>query len=280
MIKPLLQDDKLAADIAAARQEKDKLHIWWLGQSGFLCQYNDKCILFDPYLSDSLTEKYKDTEKPHVRMTELAIHPGRLLDVDVVTSTHNHTDHLDAATLLPLRQTNPLMQLIIPEANREFVAKRLHCDPDWPIGTNEGNTISVMGIIIHAVPAAHETIDQDKDGRCHYLGYVVKLGPYILYHSGDTVLFDGMAAMLKEFNIDIAMLPINGCNPERKVSGNLNGKEAAHLASGIGAKMAFPCHYNMFEFNTESPQLFEKTCASLLQGYKTLQCGERFTWPA
>jgi L-ascorbate metabolism protein UlaG (beta-lactamase superfamily) len=89
-----------------------------------------------------------------------------------------------------------------------------------------------------------------------------------------------MAAMLKEFNIDVAMLPINGRKPERKVSGNLNGKEAAHLASGMGAKMVLPCHYDMFEFNTESPELFEKTCESLLQGYKTLQCGERFTWPA
>jgi len=277
MKKPKLQDDALVADIAAAREERDKLHLWWLGQSGFLCQYNEKNILFDPYLSDSLTEKYEGTGKPHVRMTELAVKPQRIADVNVVTSSHNHTDHLDAATLLPLRQYNPLMQLIIPEANREFVAKRLHCDPDWPIGMKDAQSLSVMGINISAVPAAHENIDRDKYGHCHYLGYVVKMGPYTLYHSGDTVLYEGMADLLREFEIDIAMLPINGRDPARQVDGNMNGKEAAHLANSIGAKLVIPCHYDMFEFNTESPELFARTCESLVQPYRVLQCGERLT---
>ena len=56
-----------------------------------------------PYLSDSLTAKYAGTDKPHVRMTERAIDPARLDFIDVVTSSHNHTDHLDHETLWPLR---------------------------------------------------------------------------------------------------------------------------------------------------------------------------------
>jgi L-ascorbate metabolism protein UlaG (beta-lactamase superfamily) len=39
-----------------------------------------------------------------------------------VTSSHNHTDHLDHETLWPLMAVNPRMAMVIPEANREFVA--------------------------------------------------------------------------------------------------------------------------------------------------------------
>src|SRR5579872_6413680 len=120
MIKPVLSGDALLADI-----ERSAFQIWWLGQSGFLVQYQGRHLLIDPYLSDSLTHKYAATDKPHVRMTELAIAPERLDFIDVVTSSHYHTDHLDAETLGPLLRANPAIRLIIPEANRQFVAERL-----------------------------------------------------------------------------------------------------------------------------------------------------------
>ena len=37
MIEPLLADDAFLADVEAARAEPG-LHVWWLGQSGFLLQ--------------------------------------------------------------------------------------------------------------------------------------------------------------------------------------------------------------------------------------------------
>lgn len=103
MLKPTFQKDNvLLDDIERAAQTSDKLHIWWLGQSGFLLQYGGKHLLFDPYLSDSLSEKYAHTDKPHVRISERVIAPGHLGMIDVVTSSHNHTDHLDYNTLFPL----------------------------------------------------------------------------------------------------------------------------------------------------------------------------------
>ena len=96
MIKPSLQDDALLADIREAASDESRFHCWWLGQSGFLIQWQGRHLLFDPYLSDSLTRKYATTDKPHVRMTERVIAPKRLDFINVVTSTHNHTDHLDA----------------------------------------------------------------------------------------------------------------------------------------------------------------------------------------
>ena len=107
LIQPVLKDDELLADIAAARSQTDRFHLWWLGQSGFLVQWQGRHLLIDPYLSDSLTKKYAATDKPHVRMTAIPIAPERLDFIDVVTSSHNHTDHLDHETLWPLRRANP-----------------------------------------------------------------------------------------------------------------------------------------------------------------------------
>ena len=62
MIKPFLQDDAFLADVREARSRSDELHMWWLGQSGYLIHWQDSCILVDPYLSDSLTKKYATTD--------------------------------------------------------------------------------------------------------------------------------------------------------------------------------------------------------------------------
>lgn len=277
MIIPFLKDQAFLDSVEHNREFlNEDISIWWTGQSGFLVQSPKTSVFFDPYLSDSLTEKYKDTDKPHVRMTELVIEPTKLDFVDVITSSHNHTDHLDAFTLNPLFNVNPDAQFIIPEANREFVCNRLKCDPSFPIGMNDSESVDLHDIQIHAVPSAHEKLDQDAQGRCHYLGYILKIGRWCVYHSGDTMLFDGMEDILKAYNIDIALLPINGRKPERRVAGNLNGAQAAQLAKDINATIVIPCHYDMFEFNTETTQLFEETCQSLDQGYRILKNGQGF----
>ena len=275
MIQPALCDGAFLADVEAARSGEG-FQLWWLGQSGFLVQWQGRRLLLDPYLSDSLTRKYAATDKPHVRMTARVVDPAALAGIAAAVSTHNHTDHLDAETLLPLWAANPEMRLVIPEANRGFVAGRLGCDPARPIGLDAGGTLEVAGFRFAGVPSAHETVERDEHGRCRFLGYIVQFGGWTVYHPGDTVLYDGMAGRLRRFPIDLALLPINGTKPERRVPGNLNGREAAELAHAIGARLVVPCHYEMFEFNTASPDEFVAACESLGQRYRVLRCGERF----
>src|SRR6188768_4180662 len=153
MIKPELQDDAFLANVSRASMDNQDFRLWWLGQSGYLVQWQGRHLLLDPYLSDSLTKKYAATDKPHVRMTERVVAPERLDFIHVVTSSHNHTDHLDAETLLPLLRANPKIQLIIPDANREFVANRLQITSEMPCGLDAGQSVSFAGFKIHAVPA-------------------------------------------------------------------------------------------------------------------------------
>ncbi|NKB68100.1 MAG: MBL fold metallo-hydrolase [Candidatus Latescibacteria bacterium] len=275
LIKPVLQDRALLDDIAAA-QDDDHFFLWWLGQSGFLIQWRGHRLLFDPYLSDSLTHKYASTDKPHVRMTEMALGPGQLEGIALATSTHNHTDHLDAETLLSLRAANPDMSLAVSAANRAFAAERLGGD-EWFLNVDAGQQVEVGPFVLHGVPAAHEELDRDRQGRYHYLGYVACFGPWTVYHSGDTLLYEGMEEALAPFAIDVALLPINGRKPERRVAGNLSGSQAAGLAQRIGAGTVVPCHYEMFEFNTASPAAFVEECQRLGQAHAVLCCGQRWS---
>ena len=285
MLKPAFQkDDTLLADIEAARSQPDVLHIWWLGQSGFLLQYNGHQLLFDPYLSDSLSRKYANTDKPHVRVSEQVIAPEQLTGIDVVTSSHNHTDHLDAETLLPLVAANPPLQFVIPEANRAFVLDRVGSGPgrNQPIGLNDGQTATVGPFVFHGIPAAHNELERDAEGRCKFMGFVVEIGPgrdrpYRVYHSGDTLWYDGMVDMLSPFAVDVAFLPINGNKPERRVAGNLDPDEAARLGRDIGAKLTIPHHYDLFEFNTANPADFVRACEIHATPHRVMQLGERIS---
>ena len=277
MIEPVLKDDALLAGVAAARQDPDHFHLWWLGQSGYLIQWSGRHLLLDPYLSDSLTRKYADTAIPHVRMTERVIAPERLDFIDVVTSSHNHTDHLDGETLGHLLRVNPAMALVIPEANRQFVAGRLQIDPGQPLGMENGTRRTVAGFEFIGVPSAHETLERDDQGRDKFLGYIVRFGRWTIYHGGDTVRYDGMAQRLQAWPIDVALLPINGTDPSRGVPGNLTGPEAAQLAHDIHARLVVPGHYEMFEFNTASPDPFLSTALDLGQPVRLLRAGEHWS---
>lgn len=277
LINPLLKNDDLLKDIKEAAKDDTSFHLWWLGQSGFLVQWQGKHLLIDPYLSDSLTKKYAETEKPHVRMTELAIDPAKLDFIDVVTSSHNHTDHLDGETLIPLFNANANIQMVIPEANRDFIADRLKMKREVFIGLNDQEAKEVDGFVFRGIPAAHNQLERDESGRCKYMGYIVQFGDYCIYHSGDTLWHEEIVAALQSYKIDVAILPINGNDPKRKVAGNLNTTEAVKLGKLIKAKLVIPCHYDMFKFNTADPDDFIREAEANGQAYEVMQCGGKWS---
>jgi len=83
-------------------------------------------------------------------------------------------------------------------------------------------------------------------------------------------LSDALRYELRPFNIDVAILPING------KLGNMDAAAAARLAYDMNARLAIPCHYNLFEFNTAPPAAFEHAARALGLRTRILQIGERF----
>lgn len=277
MIPARIKDEDLLKEVDRFADDKDNFHLWWLGQSGYLLTYRGERVLLDPYLSDSLTVKYATTNKPHVRMSERVINPALLKNIAVVTSSHNHTDHLDGETLIPLLQNNPGIKFIIPEANRKFVCERVKCDESFPVGLNDAKSATIGSFTFYGVPASHNELERDEAGRCKYMGYVMKFGRFTVYHSGDTLLFEGMEKLLRPYKIDVALLPINGNDPARGVAGNLNAGEAVNLAKSTGTGLVIPCHYDMFTFNTADPSEFASVAEEVKQCYEVLVPGGHFS---
>jgi L-ascorbate metabolism protein UlaG (beta-lactamase superfamily) len=277
-MKPAFQkNDAFLTDVRRVLKTRGR-SLWWLGQSGFLIVQNGRAIVLDPYLSDSLTRKYAGTDKPHVRMTERVVDPAALAStgvIDLITSSHNHTDHFDPETLEPLLSGNPQARLAIPAANRDSAQERLA--PEFAsrfLELDDTRSRKIANLTISGVAAAHPTVERDQAGHCRFLGYVLHWGELTFYHSGDTLEHEWLVPSLKNFEIDVALLPINGDRPERRVAGNLDGPQAARLAQAIGARIVIPCHFDLFEFNSDSPDRFIGECRRLGQRYRILQNGE------
>jgi L-ascorbate metabolism protein UlaG (beta-lactamase superfamily) len=276
VIEPAQSDGAFLADVQAAMDGDQHFSLWWLGQSGYLIKWRGHHALLDPYLSDSLTKKYAATEKPHVRMTRRVVAPERLNFIDVVTSSHNHTDHLDGETLRPLIDANPDIKIIVPGANRVVAADRLQVGEERLTPIDDGQTVVAGPFSFSALPSAHEQLERDDAGRYRYLGYVVRFGSWAIYHSGDCCDYPGLDERLRALRIDVALLPINGRAPERKVAGNMSGREAAALSRRIDARICMPHHFDMFEFNTATPDDLLHEAARLGVRVRVLANGERW----
>lgn len=276
MIVPVQKDETLLEDIASVGADDSVLHLWWLGQSGFLAKSAGVALLFDPYLSDSLTTKYAATDKPHIRMTERCVDPARLNGIALVTSSHMHTDHFDPQTLIPVFRTNPAACFVFPAANGAAARERLgDAFPSRAAGISDGDFAKGEGWEVQGVIAAHNSVERDEQGRTRFMGFIVRLGRFTIYHSGDTLWHDDIIRDLRRRRCDIGLVPINGNRPERRVAGNLNGTEAAALCRAGKVGLAVPHHFEMFEFNTEPPDEFIRSCERLSQPCRVLRCGER-----
>lgn len=258
-ISPAVSDGDLIADIEAAKDETG-MHIWWLGQSGFLVQITGRHVLFDPYLSDSLTTAYAGSDTPFERITARVVEPSLLSFVDVVTSSHSHMDHLDPETLTGVLSGDAAF--VCAAGSEELAAERAGRHPDAVLGVDDDAEFSCF--TIHAVPAYHK-------GAPEAVGYIVRSGAYVLYHAGDTRRVEGVAEAVQPHSADVAIVPISGQR------GNMDGTDAARLAFESGAPIAIPCHYEMFKCDTANTRRFVAECSRLGQEFRLPRPGERIT---
>lgn len=226
----------------------------WLGQAGYALRWRGIRLLMDLYLSNSLEKKYAGTDKPHPRMMPPPIQPEALTPLDWVLCSHRHTDHMDAATLLPLAEANPDCRFVVPASEVE-TAIGLGLPESRLIPVDAGGEIELSGgITLTATPAAHETRELDHRGQHRFLGFILHCGETTIFHSGDTVPFPDLTESVKGKSIDLALLPVNGRG--KGVPGNFTFAEALDFCRETGIPRMIPHHFGMFAFNTVDPAGF------------------------
>ena len=227
--------------------------IWWLGQAGFAIRYGELQLLIDPYLSDFLAEKYRGKQFPHQRMMPTPMDPSEITSVDFVLCTHAHSDHMDSQTLPIVAEHVPNCHFVVPAAETCTAHSRgVPLSRVLPINAGEDHVLST-DVNVEAIPAAHEELKTNELGEHLFLGYVLRLRDLSIYHSGDSIPFEGLPELLRDQAIDVALLPVNGRDEYRRrngIPGNFTMDEAVELCRQAEIPILICHHFGMFEFNT------------------------------
>ncbi|MFC6490801.1 MBL fold metallo-hydrolase [Nitratireductor sp. GCM10026969] len=256
MRPPEVITEEVCEDLPArmARPPGEALRLYWLGQAGFVIEGAGRRLVVDPYLSESLAEKYRGTRFPHIRMMPPPVTADGIAHVDAVLSTHAHTDHLDPGTLPALMAANPQAVLVAPASAREKALERSGIAEERLVAVDAGERREPLpGLVLTVTRAAHESLERDADGRHLFLGMAVDLCGRRIFHSGDTVPFPGQAEEVAALRADLALLPVNGRDAFRAangVPGNMDVGEAVALARATGIGTVIAHHFDLFAFNT------------------------------
>ncbi|MCR5120004.1 MAG: MBL fold metallo-hydrolase [Lachnospiraceae bacterium] len=229
--------------------ESRKVELYWLGQMGLLIKAGEMKLCMDYFASPF-----------EGRRTMPPIPADELTGIKAFLGTHDHLDHIDHEAWKIWAGNNPDAKFVFPKAHQSAVIAD-GVGPENAIGLNDGESVKLGDITIHAIAAAHEFLDRDPEtGLSPYLQYIIEIGDVRIHHAGDTVRYEGMMPKLKSFGkFDIQLLPINGRDAKRyreNCIGNMTYQEAADLAGELMPKIVIPGHWDMFADNSGDPQAF------------------------
>jgi L-ascorbate metabolism protein UlaG (beta-lactamase superfamily) len=274
----------LINEIAGSRPRQEEAFVWFAGQHGFIIKLGDLVFYIDVILNDLV-----DRNGMSWRVYPPPFDPGEIQNVDYVLCTHNHSDHLNLQTLVPLAKSNPLARFVVPAPNKGLLVEA-GINGDRVLSARAGEAIGVRdSFSIIPVPAVHTRFIQDegeKDENGDYtsLGFVIRGEGISMYHSGDTWVTPGLVRALKELGpIDLAMLPINGTDWERTTEnciGNMGYLDAVKLAGAVPVDLVIPSHYDMGAKNSENPARFVESMYALCpeKRFHVSALGERFIY--
>lgn len=229
--------------------QADELELTWLGQSAFHLRTEATGVLIDPWFSDH-SERLAPTALPAIRGSE----------VDYILVTHEHVDHFDEQYLMEICAKNDLIRVILPRGLESQVDSLLG---DRIVRAAPGDSLLLGDIQVHVTPAAHalspllaQDMARPSEVGDRFVGFVLATNALTIYHSGDTTVTALLIEWLQRFNVDVALLPINGRDffrEERGVVGNMTSREAVEFAKRIGARILVPTHWDAVRGNTERP---------------------------
>ena len=232
----------------------------WVGHATFLVQLGGVSILTDPIYAERLV-----TVKRHVAS---GLSVEALPKIDVVVITHNHRDHMDAASIERIaaraRERGDELTFVVPKGlGSWFEQRKVGRVVElgwWETHAVGGSSAPRSGAKITFVPSQHWSQRGAFDrNQSLWGGYVFEegvfdRGPCIsAYHSGDTAYFEGFRLIGERFpKIDAAMLPIGAYEPRWFMKQqHMNPDDALKAFVDLGAARFVAMHWGTYKLTDE-----------------------------
>ncbi len=248
-----------------------------LGQAGFAIKAGATTVYIDPYLSDAI-----ETKGGSARAVPLVANPMAINHAAAVLCTHEHADHTDPLTVLPIAHASTGAAIFASPQGRDLLVEA-GLPAERIVVPRLGEAHSVGDFSITAIPAAHYEYEVDAEGHARWMGFVLEAGGVTLYHAGDTIMVPPLLEALEGRRIDLALLPINGRDyfrEQRGIVGNLNVREVAELCLRLQPNVLIPVHNDLFAGNRINPaeMVLELERVAPRQRFHFLRAGELYVY--
>lgn len=247
-VKPILSEIEVSDDWKNINLDQNNDYIIWIGHSTFLIKKSGLVILTDPVFSDRASP-FKNIGPE--RLIPPAIPLNQLPQIDFITVSHNHYDHLDINSLKKISELNPDAVFLVPAGDLKLL-KRKRIDNVYEFKWWE--TFNVEELTFTFTPVQHWSkrglFDRNKS---LWGGWYMNFIDYGMYHAGDTGYSnDFIDTRLKLGAPKYAFIPIGAYNPEWFMAeSHVNPEDAIQVMLDLEAEKAFGMHWGTFALTDE-----------------------------
>ena len=228
---------------------KDREHYaLWIGHSTFLINNGDLTILTDPIFSERASPlKFagpKRLIKPVIKIKDLP-------EVDVITISHNHYDHLDINSLRKIQKKFPNVKILVPKGDLKLL-KNYNLNNGFEFLWWEEIIFDNTKFIF--TPAQHWSARGLRDRNKSLWGsWFIKTEEKNIFHAGDTGYSEDFIEIRNRLGaVDFAMIPIGAYDPQWFMSySHVNPEEALSIAKDLDAKKSIGMHWGTFILTDE-----------------------------
>ena len=228
---------------------KDREHYaLWIGHSTFLINNGDLTILTDPIFSERASPLNfagpKRLIKPVIKIKDLP-------EVDVITISHNHYDHLDINSLRKIQKKFPNVKILVPKGDLKLL-KNYNLNNGFEFLWWEEIIFDNTKFIF--TPAQHWSARGLRDRNKSLWGsWFIKNEDKNIFHAGDTGYSDDFMEIRNRLGaVDFAMIPIGAYDPQWFMSySHVNPEEALNIAKDLDAKKSIGMHWGTFILTDE-----------------------------
>ena len=228
---------------------KDREHYaLWIGHSTFLINNGDLTILTDPIFSERASPLNfagpKRLIKPVIKIKDLP-------EVDVITISHNHYDHLDVNSLRKIQKKFPNVKILVPQGDLKLL-KNYNLNNGFEFLWWEEIIFDNTKFIF--TPAQHWSARGLRDRNKSLWGsWFIKNEDKNIFHAGDTGYSDDFMEIRNRLGaVDFAMIPIGAYDPQWFMSySHVNPEEALNIAKDLDAKKSIGMHWGTFILTDE-----------------------------